>query len=59
MKKSAKATFEIKSWEEKTYDELEGGAKLTRARITKIYHGDIEAESTLEYLMMYRLDGTA
>ncbi len=28
-------------------------------KVTKTYHGDIEGESTLEYLMMYRQDGTA
>lgn len=59
LKKSAKATFEMKSWEEKAYDESDGSPKLSRAQITKVYHGDIEAKSTLEYLMMYRLDGTA
>lgn len=57
--KSAKTTFEIKSWEEKAYDESDGSPKLTRAQITKVYHGDIEAKSTLEYLMMYRSDGSA
>lgn len=59
LNKSAKTTFEMKSWEEKAYDESDGSPKLTRAQITKVYHGDIEAKSTLEYLMMYRLDGTA
>lgn len=59
LKKSAKTTFEMKSWEEKAYSEIDGSPKLTRAQITKVYHGDIEANSTLEYLMMYRLDGTA
>lgn len=59
LNKNAKTTFEIKSWEEKAYDESDGSPKLTRAQITKVYHGDIEAKSTLEYLMMYRLDGSA
>ena len=53
MRKHAKATFTLKSWEEKTYDEIEGSPKLTRASVTKSYQGDIEGEGKLEYLMMY------
>jgi hypothetical protein len=59
MSTHATATFEVKSWDEKPYDEMEGGPKLTRASITKSFTGDIEGEGTLEYLMMYRDDGTA
>ncbi len=59
MKTRANATFKIKTWDEKPYDEIDGAPKLTRAKVTKTYHGDIEGESTLEYLMMYRQDGTA
>ena len=59
MKNRADATFKIKSWDEKPYNEMEGAPKLTRVKVTKTYRGDIEGESTLEYLMMYRQDGTA
>jgi hypothetical protein len=59
MVKHAKATFEIKSWDEKPYDELAGAPKLTRASVTKSYHGEIEGEGKVEYLMMYRSDGSA
>ncbi len=59
MKNRADATFKIKSWDEKPYNEVEGAPKLTRVKVAKTYHGDIEGESTLEYLMMYRQDGTA
>ena len=59
MKNRADATFKLESWEEKPYNEIEGAPKLTRAKVTKTYNGDIEGESTLEYLMMYRQDGTA
>lgn len=55
----AKATFEVKGWDEKPYSEVEGGAKFTRASVTKTFHGDIEGEGTLEYLMFYPGDGTA
>jgi hypothetical protein len=33
--------------------------KLTRASVTKTYTGDIDGEGQVEYLMMYRNDGTA
>ena len=59
MRTRATGTFEVKTWDEKPYDESGGGAKLTRARVTKSFHGDIEGEGTLEYLMAYRGDGSA
>ena len=59
MRKQAKATFTIKSWDEKAYNEIAGGPKLTRASVTKSYQGDIEGEGKLEYLMMYRTAGSA
>ena len=54
MSKQAKATFEMKGWDEKPYDERDGAPKLTRVSVTKSYDGDIEGEGTLEYLMMHR-----
>jgi hypothetical protein len=59
MRKQATATFTLKSWDEKSYDETEGAPKLTRVSATKSYKGDIEGEGKLEYLMMYRTDGSA
>src|SRR6266404_597355 len=59
MRKQAKATFGLKSWDEKTYNEMQEVPKLTRASVTKSYQGDIEGEGRLEYLMMYRDDGSA
>src|SRR5687768_3997195 len=59
MKKTANARFAIKSWDEKPYSEGPDRPKLTRARVTKTYTGDIEAEAQVEYLMMYRGDGSA
>jgi hypothetical protein len=59
MRKQAKATFDIKAWEEKPYNEIEGAPKLTRVTATKSYKGDIEGEGKLEYLMMYRTAGSA
>jgi len=59
MKQTAHAKFTIKSWDEKPYSEGEDLPKLTRAAVTKSFTGDIEAESHVEYLMMYRDDGSA
>ena len=52
MSTHAMGTFEIESWEEEPYDEREG-ARLTRTRLTKTFHGEVEGESTAELLMVY------
>ena len=59
MSTHAIATFSMKHWDEKPYNEIEGLPKLTRASVAKSFKGDIEGEGTLEYLMMYRPDGSA
>jgi hypothetical protein len=59
MKKSANARFAIKAWDEKPYSESQDQPRLTRATVTKSYSGDIEGEAQVEYLMMYRRDGSA
>jgi hypothetical protein len=59
MKKSANARFAIKAWDEKPYSEGQGLPRLTRASVMKTFTGDIEGEGHVEYLMMYRGDGSA
>ena len=59
MKKSANARFAIKSWDETAYSEGQDLPRLTRAKVTKTFTGDIEGEGQVEYLMMYRGDGSA
>lgn len=59
MKSIANARFTIKSWDEKPYSEGPDLPKLTRAAVTKTFRGDIAGEGHLEYLMMYRADGSA
>lgn len=59
MKTQAKATFALNAWDEKPYNEMNGLPKLTRVSVTKTYQGDITGEGKLEYLMMYRDDGSA
>jgi hypothetical protein len=57
--KTANARFALKSWDEKPYSEGEGLPKLTRAAVAKTFTGDLTGEGHVEYLMMYRADGTA
>jgi hypothetical protein len=59
MKKTAHARFAIKSWEEKAYSEGQNLPRLTRASVAKTFTGDIDGEGQVEYLMMYRDDGSA
>jgi hypothetical protein len=59
MKQTANARFAIKTWDEKPYSEGPDLPKLTRASVTKTYTGDITGEGQVEYLMMYRSDGSA
>jgi len=53
------ARFSIKTWNEKPYSEGQGLPRLTRASVTKTFTGDLEGEGQVEYLMMYRSDGSA
>ena len=59
MTMQAKGRFEIKNWDEKPYDEVEGEAKLTHAVVTVAYTGDIEGEGKVEFLMTYGEVGSA
>lgn len=56
---TANARFAIKSWDERPYGEGHDLPKLTQASVTKTYSGDIDGEGRVEYLMMYRSDGSA
>ena len=59
MKTTAAARFTIKSWDEKPYGEGPELPKLARASVAKTFTGDLEGEGQVEYLMMYRSDGSA
>jgi hypothetical protein len=59
MKNVANCRFTIQSWDEKPYSEGQGMPKLTRAAVTKTFTGEIAGEGHVEYLMMYRSDGSA
>ncbi|HEX5925214.1 MAG TPA: DUF3224 domain-containing protein [Baekduia sp.] len=59
MSTHAQAKFEVQSWEENAYAELEGDAKLTRASVGQAFTGDLDGEGAVEWLMCYRQDKTA
>jgi hypothetical protein len=56
MTSQPNAFFALKAWDEKPYNELPGELKMTRSSVAYAYHGDIEGDSTLDYLMVYRPD---
>jgi hypothetical protein len=62
MKNKAKAFFAVTSWDEKTWDGLPAGPvegeKLTHARVSYTYSGDLIGQSRFEYLMTYRADSS-
>ena len=49
----ATGTFTIKGWDEQPYAEAEGAPKLTHARVTISYRGELEGEGTYGLLMVY------
>ena len=56
MTSQPNVSFTLKAWDEKPYNELPGELKMTRSSVAYTYQGDIEGESTLDYLMVYRPD---
>jgi uncharacterized protein DUF3224 len=59
MKRHATGSFEVKSWDEKPYSEIASQPKLTRADVVYAYHGDLEGEGTIAYLMCYSSNNIA
>ncbi len=59
MSMRAIGTFEVQTWDEKPYDLLPGGAKLSRASVTQTFDGDLRGIGTAEFLLMYPEDGPA
>jgi hypothetical protein len=59
MSNQLKGTFQITGWDETPYNENDDGSKLTNAKITQSYTGDIKGSSELQYLMSYTANGSA
>ena len=59
MDRHINSDFEVTNWDEAPFDEAVGVAKLTRASVSKKYHGDIDGTSATEWLMAYQPDKSA
>jgi uncharacterized protein DUF3224 len=58
MTTRATSTFDITAWEPEEYDDQDG-VKVTRTRVVKAFHGDLEGASTAELLMAGAPSGSA
>jgi len=47
-------SYQVRKWDEKTYDVFEDRTKATRATVKYAFSGDIEGVANVEYLMFYR-----
>lgn len=59
MTTQATGTFKVQSWDEETYDEIEGGAGLASVITTQTFTGNIQGEAAVRYLMVYTSDNAA
>ena len=59
MTTKAQATFQITAWQEDTYEDLEGSAKLTRATAAQTFSGDLQGDGSVTWLMAYSGDDDA
>ncbi|MEY2423178.1 MAG: hypothetical protein QOI95_3245 [Acidimicrobiaceae bacterium] len=59
MTQHAQGKFDIASWDEEPYVEIDEARKLTRASVTQRFSGDITGDGSVEWSMFYRTDGTA
>ena len=55
----AAGTFTVTSWDENTYQELDGNGKLTKASVEFAIEGDLTAKASWNEVMCYRPDGAA
>src|ERR1043166_1987355 len=53
MTTHASGSFEVQDWNESTYRDLGGGAKLARATVVETFQGDICGDATAEFLLTY------
>ncbi len=59
MTTHATGSFEVKSWQEKTYSEIAGQPRFTQAEVVYTYRGDFIGEGAISYLMCYSLNNVA
>ncbi|MDX1642560.1 MAG: DUF3224 domain-containing protein, partial [Balneolaceae bacterium] len=51
MSSQIECTFKIEKWDETQFSKSKDGPQLNRASVAQSYSGDLEATSTIEYLM--------
>ena len=56
---TASGSFQVASWQEETYEELDDSRKMTRATVELTFSGGVEGDAAVQWLMCYRPDGTA
>src|SRR4029453_9503121 len=49
----ASATYTVKKWEEKPYDDISSEMKMTRASVEYALDGEIKGKAAVQYLMFY------
>ena len=59
MTQHAQGKFDIASWDEEPFVEIDESRKLTRAIVTQRFSGDVAGDGSVQWLMFYRPDGTA
>lgn len=52
----ANATYTVKKWEEKVYDQISANTKLAKATVEYGFTGEMEGTASVEYLMHYSHD---
>lgn len=57
MKTETSCIFKITGWDETPYKELDNGAKLTKAKVSQAYEGELSGEGSVEFLMSYASNG--
>ena len=51
--RKASGTFQVQSWDEIPVLKANGGPKVTQAKVSMAFEGDVEGEGTVEWLMGY------
>ncbi|MBO0685164.1 MAG: DUF3224 domain-containing protein [Candidatus Dormibacteraeota bacterium] len=59
MVTQATGKIEVKTWDERSYSEVEGGPTLVRVAVTESFTGDIEGDGDVTFLQVVRPDGSA
>jgi hypothetical protein len=58
MANQANGAFDIDTWEDEPFGEQDG-VKLSRVRVTKTFHGDVEGRSAAALVMVGAQEGSA